>query len=386
MAQRCQIIPMPVSPIERLASHFRNVLHLPDPGPLYVLMSAVAANMVEGPPIWLMLVGAPSCGKCELLNSLLAVPHMVEAADLASEAAFLSGSAAKDCARDATGGLLRQTGTHGGLILNDFTSVLSKPSEKVSMIMAVLRECYGGRWTRHIGGEGGRAIQWTGKLALLAGCTGRIDQHHQISAELGERWIYYRFEERADEAFAEVMMALSKSRAEGWRETLAEHVRDFFDDLELHFREPVPRRLFTDSERIRIHELATMAVRCRSGVTRDNYSKEIIGARESELAVRLATVLAQLLVGMGIVGVPAKTQWKLLAKVAMDSMPRLRKMVIQAIAQKPRTSEELKAILGCSLSVVKRVVEDLAVHDICQREDNMVVLSDWMAHHYPRLI
>ncbi len=376
---RCIIIPMPVSPIEKLTVKFREVLHLPDPDSLYILMGAVAANMIEGPPVWLMLVGPPSCGKSELLNSLLTVPNMVEAADISSEAAFLSGTSAKDRASDATGGLLQQTGKHGALILNDFTSILSKPQDRIAAIMAVLREAYGGRWTRHIGAEGGRAISWSGKLAVLAGCTTKIDQHSQINAELGERWIYWRYSWR--ETFAEVCKALSPDRGD-WRESLRETVKMFFIDLELQFGCKSLRRDFTTVEQYRLYQLASFAATCRSGVARDRYTHEIVAARESELATRLATVLAQLLIGLDHIGVGEKTRWRLLAKVAMDSMPVMRRMVIDAVATQSRSIEDLQLLIGCSLTTTRRTVEDMTVHGIVTLENNRVTPTEWTAKHH----
>src|SRR5262249_46665732 len=49
---------------------FRRHLHLPDPRPLLVLLGALAANHLEGDPVWLLLVGPPSGGKTRLLESL----------------------------------------------------------------------------------------------------------------------------------------------------------------------------------------------------------------------------------------------------------------------------------------------------------------------------
>lgn len=378
---RCLIVPLPVSPIEHLTATFRDHLHLPDPGPLYTLMGAVAANMIEGDPVWLMFIGAPSCGKSALLNTLLDLPQMIEGADLSGEAAFLSGTSQREWAKDATGGLLKQVGRHGGVILNDFTSVLSNPLDKINKIMSIFREAFGGRYTRHIGAEGGRQIHWAGKLALFAGVTGKIDQHHQISAELGERWVYYRFDGELNDAFQEVMMALADEKDE-WRQILCAAVRQFFEGLDLKFGANAPRRKFTDFERIRIYNLASMAARCRSGVARDSYTKEIVGARETELAIRLSKILAQLLIGLDIIGVPEQTQWRLLTKVAMDSMPKLRRILIEATGSKDMTVDEARGLMGCSLSVAKRVVEDLELHNIVYRINQRVHLTPWMEKKY----
>jgi len=376
------VIAMPVSPIEKLAARFREFLHMPDPSALYVLMGAVAANMIEGVPVWIMLVGPPSCGKTELLNSLLEIPHMVEAADMASEAAFLSGTSKKDVISTATGGLLRQIGDRGGLILNDFTSVLSKPREKVSSIMAVFREAYGGRWTRHIGSDGGRTIQWVGKLALFGGVTGVIDQHHQVSAELGERWAYFRFDHH--DTYHEVAMALSNDRGT-WREDLRQEVVSFFANLDLGYTgTPKPRREFSVTEKLRLYRIALVAVSCRSAVARDSFTKEVIATKEVELATRLATVLAQLLVGMDAIGVPEPVRWKLLTKVAMDSMPLVRRRIIDAVAQAktPLTVEELQPVAEVSMGLIKRTVEDLTIHGIVQVNGGKVSFTEWMKSHY----
>src|SRR5580704_1552065 len=46
------------SPIYALISQVQSYIHLPDPQPWYVMMGAVAGNMLTGNPIWLMLVGS----------------------------------------------------------------------------------------------------------------------------------------------------------------------------------------------------------------------------------------------------------------------------------------------------------------------------------------
>ncbi len=379
---RINFVPPPVTPVEKLAFRFREYLHLPNPDVLYVLMGAVAANMMEGSPVWMMLVGPPSCGKSEFLNTLLDLPHMIEGADIASEAAFLSATPARERAKNATGGLLRQVGDHGGLILNDFTSVLCKPPDKIAMIMGVLREAYGGRWTRHVGGEGGQSIGWLGKLALFAGVTGKIDQFHAMSAELGERWVYWRWVTTSD-GYPEMMIASRRSKE--WRQELRQIVVDFFSDLDLSFGNNNSPRDLTSVENVRVHDIATVAVRCRSAVARDLYNKEIVGIKQTELTTRIGTVLGQLLLGMERIGVPEEIRWKLICKVAMDSMPVMRRLAIEAVARVPLTLPALTKTLGCDPGPVKRMVGDLVVQEILILEKKRVSLSPWMADNYRKV-
>lgn len=379
----------PVTPIEFLVSSVRDYLYLPDPGGLYVLMGAVAANLLEGSPCWLMLVGPSSGGKTALINSLLDVPGIHELANISGEASFLSGTAQKDKAKDATGGILRMVGDHGGVLLNDFTSVLSLSQDILKRVLTVFRESYSGRWTRSIGSEGGRSMQWTGKVMFIAGCTGEIDQHHQVSASLGERWIYYRLD-RID-GFAQSKRALLNSARHNWEEDLRSLVHAFFTALDLNFGNITPRRELTDAEMIRIICMAGVAARCRSAVTRDTYSatKDIVAVPEQEVESRLATSLGQLYIGMDYIGVPDAEKWRLVGKVALDSMPRLRRVVVDAAAESGgATLAELRELTGCSKSVVNRVVEELEIFGILGKtrvtglsEDGSrvrVEVSEWM--------
>ncbi len=380
---RIQLVPPAVTPIEKLAVKMKDYLAIPDPGPLYTLMGAVAANMIQGNPVWLMLVGPPSCGKTELLNSLLGIPNMVEAAEISSEASFLSGTPAKDRANNATGGLLRQVGDYGGMVVNDFTSILSKSSDKVATIMAVFRECFSGRWNRHVGSDGGRHIHWNGRLSVFAGVTNRIDRHLQLSNELGERWVYFRFDER--EGWTDCIMAMDDTRSPRWRDELRLLVSDFFKELDMSFETLKPRREYTMGEKLRLFRLSQVVARCRSAVARDSYSKEVVGPRETEMETRLFTVFAQVLLGMDYIGVPESLRWRLLTKVGMDSMPVLRKLIIQAASRNPISIKGLVKVVGCDVPVVKRLVRDLEIQQVLEVAGDIVSLSPWMNEHYKKL-
>lgn len=354
-----------------------------------MLMGAVAANLLEGAPCWLMLVGPSSGGKTALINSLLDVPGVHELANISGEASFLSGTAQKDKAKDATGGILRMVGDHGGVLLNDFTSVLSLSQDILKRVLTVFRESYSGRWTRSIGSEGGRSMQWTGRVMFIAGCTGEIDQHHQVSASLGERWIYYRLD--AIDGFAQSKRALLNGSIKNWDTDLRSLVHGFFMGLDLKFGNILPRRELTDAEMMRIICMAGVAARCRSAVTRDTYSatKDIVAVPEREVESRLATSLGQLYIGMDYIGVPEAERWRLVGKVALDSMPKLRRVILDESMQPGGSSLlNLREQTGCSKSVVARAVEELEIFGILQRERVTgltedggrvnVQVSDWM--------
>jgi hypothetical protein len=53
----------------------------------------------------------------------------VFAVSTVTPAGLLSGTSAKNCSKEATGGLLREIGERGFVVLKDFTSILSQSRE-----------------------------------------------------------------------------------------------------------------------------------------------------------------------------------------------------------------------------------------------------------------
>ena len=86
---------------------YRELLAVPDDAALLLTLAAVVANRLDGEPVWLMLVGAPGCGKTETLMTLGRVEGVHITSKL-TEAGMLSGTPARERAKGARGGLLRQ--------------------------------------------------------------------------------------------------------------------------------------------------------------------------------------------------------------------------------------------------------------------------------------
>lgn len=389
------------SPIGRAVARIREFLYIPEIEIVYAVLGAAAANMVEGEPVWLMIIGAPGGGKSEMVNMLLGLRHVHEAANFSGAAAFLSGTNAKEKSKDATGGLLRQVGNHGAIVINDYTSVLSLDPVKRGEVMSVLRECYSGRWTRPIGEGGGRNLQWVGKLMVLAGCTNELDRHHQISSAMGERWVYLRLDpgnlvrmqisggkktaNGLGPGFAQALAALRNSGKPGWREKLRAIVTELYEEVGIGFGKISPRRTLTDAEDLRIIRMASVSARCRSTVPEDHYTKEVTDISDVEMESRIATALGQLYIGLELIGVESKERWSTVGRVALDSMPRLRRFILDtARSGAPKTADEMAVLAGCSKSVVRRAVEHMSILGVVAKdkqiegEKPVVKLTAWM--------
>jgi hypothetical protein len=342
---------------------FRRWLHLPDPGALYVALAAVVANRLHGDPVWLLLVGASSCGKTEVLVSLAGLEEVEPAATL-TEASLLSGVPRRDVAAGASGGLLKKIGSYGILTLKDFGSVLSMHRDARAAVLAALRECYDGSWDRPVGADGGKVLHWDGKLGLIAGVTTVVDRHHAVIDSLGSRFAFYRIdvEERKKQAGRAIK---HRHRGRGMREELQEAVAGFFAGLTL----PEDGDTLSDEDETRLIDLADFVTVARSPVERDPYaSREIELIPDAEAPARFVIMLAALLEGLRLIGIDESTAWALVTKVAFDSMPAQRRRVIEHLrVSDTTTTKEAATALGLPTTTTRRTLEDLAAHGLVLR-------------------
>src|SRR5262249_41785289 len=179
--------------IEDTLKIFREWLLLDDDIPVLAMLGTVAANKLPGDAIWLGLIAPPSSAKTEMLITLVDLPH-TELVGTVSVAGLLSGTPRRQQAAGAKGGLLQKIGMFGFLVLKDFGSILSMRPESKAELLAALREIYDGKWTRVVGADGGKVLQWSGKTGLLFGCTRVLDSYHGVIGELGDRFLLCRME------------------------------------------------------------------------------------------------------------------------------------------------------------------------------------------------
>lgn len=370
-----------------LVAVIRRWLYLSDLGPLYATLGTVAANVMAGEPVWLILVGPPSSGKSEILQALTGLECVFSAATL-NEAALLSGTAKKERDDDATGGLLRQIGDFGIIVCKDFTSILSMHREAQRALLAALREIYDGSWTRRLGSGGGMTLDWKGKVGLLAGCTHAIESAHTVTSAMGERFIQYRMPLLSDAAErAQARAALTRrQREEQMRAELAGAVSEFFAALSL----PLVPPALSNSEIECLEALAMFVARARSAVERDSYRRDIDFVPPPEVSTRLFLNLKGLFSGLLAIGVPRGPAWHIVLRVGFDSIPGLRRSILELLID-PRKFMYPHAIAdrtGCSKTAVERALEDLQAHGLVggERGGGRVAsrwgLTDWAWTQY----
>ncbi len=354
----------PVTPctLDATLAAYNKWLELPDLVPLLTVLAAYAANFLPGDPVWLLLVGGSGHGKTELLAPLARLRGVSLVSTLSGEAALLSGTAKREQSAEATGGLLREVGDHGVLVLKDFTSILVMNREARAALLGALREVYDGSWVRRVGVDGGKLLAWSGKVGLIGGCTSALDRAHAVVASMGERYVVCRLGDQDPD----ILGARALSHA-GKEATMREELGDAVAGLFANGLPAEPRERTLD-ERRQLVDLASLVVQARSPVERD-YQGEIELVMDAEAPGRVVKALERLWAGLDAIGVDSVTGWKVIARVGLDSIPKLRRAVLGELHDREwvKTSTIAEGVDHPSRTT-RRALEDLAAHGVLLRQ------------------
>jgi Bifunctional DNA primase/polymerase, N-terminal len=353
--------PIPHSPIEATLKIFREWLLLDNDAPVLAMLGVVAANMLPGDAIWLGIIAPPSSAKTEMLITLANIPH-TEMVGTLSVAGLLSGTPRRQQAAGAKGGLLQKIGTFGFLVLKDFGSILSMRPESKAELLAALREIYDGKWTRIIGADGGKTLQWSGKIGLLFGCTRVYDSYYSVISELGDRFLLCRMEPNEKQFLHAIKHA---NRAAQMRARLVEAVTNLFAGPL-----PAPRDI-TDREIKWLNGILLIAVRLRGAVKRDYRTRELEDIYGAEGTARFGKALERVLSGLDCLGVRRSKARKVIKTIAFDSVPPNRLSVYRYMKKKLRgrlvdTTTVAKTV-KLPTSTAHRVLEELVIYGLAER-------------------
>ena len=359
--------------IFELANLVKDKVFLPNADSLYVVLGTIAGNVLKGEPVWLMLVGPPSSGKTMLLNMCYIdknhhMPKMYSIDMIESIGALLSGTPKKD-SKGGTGGVLNSIGDHNAMLfIKDFTSMLSMPHDAFVKVVGALRRVYDGYFDRPIGTDGGKILQWSGKVGLLTACTNSIDTHHGSISELGQRWMYYRMDD--SDGYGETMSALKNTDPKATMRELYHAVKEFLETVGVDYKDAhgLDARPFTELESNRLYCVGVLSTKARSPVVRDWKTKEISAVPETEDTRRMSRALGQLYLGLEIIGLDERDRWRIVTRVASDSIPRLRQRIIRESSKGREVKiAPISELVHCGRFVVKCALEDLECHGIMEQ-------------------
>lgn len=352
--------PPPRATVEQVEKRYTAVIENGDRVALRATLACYAANRwLEGDPVWLGLISGSSTGKTETATTLGDLPDVFVKSTLSGEPALLSATPEKDRADDATGGVLRQVGDLGLIVLKDFTSILGMDRHKRGQILSALRESYDGSWTRDVGGEGGRTLEWAGKLGLVMCCTTAYDRAHSVVSEMGDRFLLVRIAD--PDRRASMRSALRAGPPGPARHDLAQAVAGLLGNPPEH-----PPLELTETELDDFAELADFVTLARSPVARD-YSGEVELIHDPEGPARFGKALCALWRACGLLDLDRDAAWDVVFRVARDSMPKLRWQVLAALAKGELATGQVSRAVWHPTKSTKRALEDLTAHRVIKR-------------------
>jgi hypothetical protein len=332
---------------------------------LHVVLATAAVERLAGDPAWLLLVSGAGFTKTETVSALEGAGAILTST-IASEAALLSGTSKKDVSRDATGGLLRRLGARGVLVIKDVTSVLSMNRDTRSGVLAALREIYDGRWERNVGTNGGRSLNWTGRLVVIGATTTVWDRAHEVVSAMGDRFVLCRMDSTQGRLEAG-RQAIQNTGAEvTMRRELSEAVADVMDGVATDAHVTL-----TEDEQSRILEAANVVTLARTAVDYD-YRGDVVDSHSPEAPTRFAKQLSQVFRGAVAIGLRRADAIRLAIRCARESMPPLRLAILQDVAIFPgTTTRDVRKRLQKPRNTVDRQLQALHILGlvVCEEEE-----------------
>lgn len=303
-------------------------------------------------PVWLLIISGPGNAKTETVQACDGIGAIVTSS-LSSEAALLSATPKRDRARNATGGLLCKIGARGVLVIKDVTSLLSMDRNLRGTVMAALREIYDGRWYRDVGTDGGRTIEWIGRIATVGAVTTAWDTAHSVIATMGDRFVLLRVDSTINRQPAGRKAIGNTGEEPLMRSELAAAVGGVIAGMN-----PDPITI-SDEETNILLAAADLVTLARTGVEYD-YRGDVIDVHAPEMPTRFAKQLAQIVRGSVAIGMDRDQALRLAIRCARDSMPPLRLAIIDDLASHPHaTTREIRRRLDKPRTTVDRQLQAL---------------------------
>jgi len=286
--------------LNELKTEIQKYQYFEDTSIIDVSLASVIANRLKlGDPVWLIIIGASSGGKSQILRPLAMTDEkFIHRVDDLTENTFLSGAKVKG---DEPVSLLLRIGNQGIIVISDFTVLMSKSTESRATILSQLRMLYDGEMTKY-SGNSPKPIKWpasgTGYLGMLAGSTPSIYAHFEDVADMGERFIYYRMKE-ADPLKA---TRLALSRTVYGRE-LDKIMSDMYGD---YIKEVVksidPAKIeLPENVKERIIEVSMFAERVRTTAHKEWRGELIDKIPVPAMPMRVALQLTSVVKGLGAI-------------------------------------------------------------------------------------
>ena len=258
-----------------------------------VIAAGIANRMKFGDPVWLIVIGASSGGKSQILRPIaVSDVNFVHRIDDLTENTFLSGAKSKAGEENS---LLIRMGTHGIIVISDLTVLMSKGGEARATILSQFRMIYDGEMIKH-SGSSAKPIEWKGYMGIVAGSTPSIYSSFEEVSDMGERFVYYRMKEF--DASKATHLALSRGK---YGRELDEELAKLYGDYTravVKMQKQNPDFELSESVKLRIIEVASFAERVRTTAHMDFKGEVIVRIPTPAFPMRVALQLMSIAKGL----------------------------------------------------------------------------------------
>lgn len=243
-----------------IKAEFAKYFVVKDPWAIEMVLASVIGNMVlDRDPIWIMIIGPSSGGKTTILAPLAGIERVFFIDDL-TEKTLLSGYKIKGKEYS----LLRRIGS-GILAFSDFTSILSKNMNSKGEILTQLKLVYDGKVTKYTGTGG---LPWEGKMGFIGACTPDIYTHLENSRSMGERFLYYWFDQPTNKEIMEKQKSVAISSKEITLR-MQELYGSYYNDVKEYAGENIPELKLTPVQRQRVDDAAQFCILGKATIRTD---------------------------------------------------------------------------------------------------------------------
>jgi len=339
-----------------------------------VVLAAAAVERLDGDPLWLLIVSGSGNAKTETVGALsMTGAHITST--ISSVGALLSASPAKEKAKDSTGGLLRKIGDSGIIVIKDVTSILSQDRNTRGEVLAALREVYDGRWERNVGTDGGRTLNWEGRVVVIGAVTTAWDRAHDVISSMGDRFVLLRMDSTEGRMQAGRRSIGNTGHEVQMRAELAEVAAGVLNGIDTS-----TTITLTDDETETLLAAADIVTTGRTAVDYD-YRGDVIDAHAPEMPTRFAKELAQVVRGSVAIGMQRQDAMRLAIRCARDSMPPMRLAILLDVAEhQGATTSQVRKRIGKPRSTVDRQLQSLnmlGLLDCIEDEEHTGRGSSW---------
>jgi hypothetical protein len=347
-------------------------LYLDDPDHVLIALAIAVSAELDGPPLWVMLVGAPSGGKTEAIEVLRGRgAHL----DELTNAGLLGWKLGKGKATPPVpDGALVRLGKRGLLTISDMSTLLAREQRSgstVDQLFANLRRVHDGHLSRGITPPPGAIgeLRWEGRATLLAACTPAIDRFAGHAEQLGPRWVYFRLRRPSrDTQRRRQRKVHTAGQLEEARATARQLAGQLVDQA-------VPRACdleLSGEMAERIFDAAQLTCWGRGAVPRHwSGKREIDGFPVVEDTPRVTWQLLMLARCLLALGQSEAETLRLVRRAALGSMPENRSRALAELrGGVAMTGRELARALKCDVGVALRTAEDLAALELLEWPDD----------------